>query len=306
MRLYKYLLISNDLIGNTKGLGLTKPADYNYDDVGYSELVSVNNPIFYLQPSDYHPKLWFMGFKYPNFNDIDPDKDKYTAVVVMDEDDIRNTRELALNTYNSSWNANNDNKSSAYVKDDEGKKHIKYEKNENISDELIEFIIDEFDEDLEKSVGIYNNLNYGIRLKTGGNLGLYTEGKNIKLADEITGNNKEWINPYHIGHIFDYRKRFLVVFDTPEEEQEQLNYEKASGIIVRGRKMEYGIKGASKHIVQDIYNNTNTKTNTMGGVFVIDTPEMLEQLYNHLTDDSYYNTLTSQSVREKLIKSGIY
>lgn len=70
--------------------------------------------------------------------------------------------------------------------------------------------------------------------------------------------------------------------------------------------MEYGIKGASKHIVQDIYKNTNTKTNSMGGVFVIDTPQMLEQLYNHLTDDSYYNTLTSQKVREILMKSGVY
>lgn len=299
----------DDYFSNRKS-ELTKPFYYNHYDTKPENLESIksyedyvvtsyelistsykefNNPIFCLQPSNKQEKLWFMGFKYPNFNYFDDNKNRYTAVVVVDEELIENIQIMTLETAEGSWNTDVDNKS-------------KSKEDGDIDDYIIELLYEEDDLDLMTRSGIYKNLNKKRSFRTGGYLGLYSKDQKsnyIKLDDVITGKINKFDKPYHIGHIFDCRRQSVALLSTSIEEDQQIEFEKVRGII-RGRKIESGLTCASRDVNQDILNNTNTKVNSMGGVIVIDTPEMLGQLHNHLTSDFYRNTITSASVAIKI------
>lgn len=295
---------------NSRKFELTKPFYYNHYETKPENLESIksyedyeitsyefistsyeefNNPIFCLQPSNKQEQLWFMGFKYPNFNYFDDNKDKYIAVVVVDEELIENIQIMTLETNEGRWNTDVDNKSTV-------------KEQEDIGDYIVELLFEEDDLGLMTRSGIYKNLNKKRTFRTGGYLGLYSKDEKsnyIRLDDVITGKVNKFDKSYHIGHIFDCRRQSVVLFNTSFEEDQQREFEKSQGII-RGKKIESGLTGASRDVNKDILNNTTTKVNSMSGVFVIDTPEMLEQLYNHLTSDVYRNRITSASVAIKI------
>ncbi|AKL96249.1 hypothetical protein CACET_c28040 [Clostridium aceticum] len=254
---------------NNKKVKLEEPFDYNYEFIGDKELHRVNNPIYRLKSFFNSEEIWFMGFNYPNFSDMDIDKDKYTAVVVLDEEGVKAARNLALNTGGSSWSVTS---KSGYVKD------------ESIVDQL-------FEEDaleLKAKAAIYENWDEKIRIHPSGNLSLYYKNNNkgsyIKLGDLLTGNTgiaKESVNK---GHTFDYRKIALDLY-TDVDKKARKSLEKTIGII-RGQNFEYGLMGASTN-VKDILNNTNNSPKSMNAVIVIETPSELKELYDHLTSDIY-------------------
>lgn len=260
-----------------KMIKLEEPFDYNYEFVEDNELHRTNNPIYRLKSFFNSEEIWFMGFNYPNFSDMDIDKDKYTAVVVLDEEGVKAARNLALKTDGSSWKVTS---KSGYVKD------------ESIVDQL-------FEEDalgLEAKAAIYENWDEEIRIHPSGNLSLYykykneDKGKYIKLGDLLTGNTetgstKESINK---GHTFDYRKIALDLY-TDVDKKARKSLEKTRGII-RGRKFEYGLMEASTN-VNDILNNTHNNPKLTNAVIVIDTASKLKDLYDHLTSDFYKQTV---------------
>jgi len=297
MRLYRYLLISNELIENTNGLGLIKPTNYNYRGVGYSELISVNNPVFYLQVDAYKEKLWFMGYEYNNITLFDKDKYRYTALVLIDEDDIERIRDVQSKTTGGSWSTDNDNK--VDNKTDESRTFSGID--DELLDELVEHLYVENSEDentdleIKQGVGMLKNLNNKSKLRTGGNLSIYLSKRYIRLDDVITGKdiNKSWIKSYHIGHIFDYRRKALVLTETDDELKEQKEFEKKSG-IVRGKYITTNLNDASRSIQGDDLGN-KLKINSVSAVLVIDREQELIDLYNNLTSNIYWNTITSKS-----------
>lgn len=241
---------------NNRKFELTKPFYYNYHETKPENIESItsskyliypryklistsyegfNNPIFCLEACNKQKKLWFMGFKYPNFNHFDNNKDKYTAVVVVDEELIENIQIMTLETNDGCWNTDIDNKSKA-------------KEQEDIEDYIVEQLLDEDALGLEAKAAIYKNWNKKRSYKTGGYLGIYSKEQKsnyIRLDDVITGKVEEFDNPYHIGHIFDCRRQSVVLFNTSIEEDQQAEFEKSQG-IVRGRKIESGLTGASR------------------------------------------------------------
>jgi hypothetical protein len=264
-----------------KKIKLEEPFDYNYEFVGKGsqmELRKANNPIYRLKSFFNNEEIWFMGFKYPNFSDTDTDTDKYTAVVVLDEEDIKAARNLALKTGGSSWSVTS---KSGYVKD------------ESIVEQL-------FEEDalgLEAKAAIYEQWDEQIRIFSSGNLSLYYKGHNngsvknyIKLGDLLSSNMGAGsaLESYNKGHTFDYRKTTLDLY-TKTDIKTRESLEKIRGII-RGQKYEYGLMEASTN-VKDILNNTNNNPKSLNAVIVIDTPSELKELYDHLTSDIYKQTV---------------
>lgn len=258
-----------------KMIKLEEPFDYNYEFVEDNELHRINNPIYRLKSFFNSEEIWFMGFNYPNFSDMDIDKDKYTAVVVLDEEGVKAARNLALKTDGSTWKTTS---KSGYVKD------------ESIVDQL-------FEEDalgLVAKAKIYENWDEEIRIHPSGNLSLYykekdeDKGKYIKLGDLLTGNTGTSKKSVNKGHTFDYRKIALDLY-TDADKKARKGLEKTIG-IVRGQTFEYGLMGVSTS-VNDIINNTNHNPKSMNAVIVIDTPSDLKELYEHLTSDIYKTVL---------------
>lgn len=258
-----------------KMIKLEEPFDYNYEFVEDNELHRINNPIYRLKSFFNSEEIWFMGFNYPNFSDMDIDKDKYTAVVVLDEEGVKAARNLALKTDGSSWKITS---KSGYVKD------------ESIVDQL-------FEEDalgLVAKAKIYENWDEEIRIHPSGNLSLYYKDKNedkgkyIKLGDLLTGNTGTSKKSVNKGHMFDYRKIALDLY-TDADKKARKRLEQTRG-IVRGQTFEYGLMEVSTS-VKDIINNTNNNPKSMNAVIVIETQSDLKELYEHLTSDIYKTVL---------------
>lgn len=105
--------------------------------------------------------------------------------------------------------------------------------------------------------------------------------------DEIK--NKDF-SFYHIGHIFDYRREFIGL--ATKEEQKQIRSKKEPKLnIYRGKRVLGGQEYYSKDL-ECTCNSNKHMCRECEGVLYIDTKEKLAELYNQLTSNEYKSLIT--------------
>lgn len=287
MRLYKYLLISNNIIE-----GYVKS-----EDITITKYVidKIYNKIYCLEHRSNNNKLWVMTYDYENFGHIDEDINNYTGVVVIDPETVGKIK-LNFNKFNSrrisKWGTNNDVK--------------QYDKqlntNENIDEEMIgqfvDIISDEdvllSEEEIKHSALMIKALNKKEKLKIGGNLSIYykkddeKQARYHRLVDVVM--SSDFGNFSHKGHIFDYRKGTLIVLDAKDDKQNRIKYEENVGII-RGQLVTSSLGDASSDIIDVPISMKKSDIKNTSGVLIINTIHKLIELHNHLTSDVYWNTI---------------
>ena len=288
MRLYKYLLISKEIIE-----GYVKS-----EDITIKEYVNdkVNNKIYCLEYRCNNDKLWVMAYDYENFGHLDGDINNYAGIVVIDPETV-NKIMLNFSEFNSKrkskWGTNNDSKQ--YDKQLESI-------NENIDEEIIgqfvDIISDEDEilnvEQIKYSALMIKALNKKEKLKIGGNLSIYykkngeKQARYNRLVDVVM--NQDYGDFMHKGHIFDYRKDTLMELNTKNDKQNRINFERSVGII-RGQLVTSSLGDASSDIVDLPISMKKSDINNTSGVLVINTIHKLIELHQHLTSDVYWNTI---------------
>ncbi len=178
MKLYKFLLISDELINNpslfdsgVKDLRENKVLDPDYINRFYT----------------YHEneELVFMGFKYPNLGEYE------TAYILIDRDMVNKIiYDIKKNNYH--WNSSNDT---------EGSKQPDIEATERLLKALRKFEVYGEDEKLPADM-IQRH-----KIRTGG----YVTSGHHKIHEYVLGvsDSAKLKYAHHKGHTFDNRKKFL-------------------------------------------------------------------------------------------------
>lgn len=289
MVLYTFLLISRQIVD---GVIYGNQGKNNRLEIKVHKPANMANEVYGLKLKDSDEILWLMEYEYTNFGKLDDDGENYFGAVVLDEDIIvKLDKDFPQKHHRKSkWGITNDTKT--YVKNP---RDTKDNVDEKLLVDFVDLAVDGIgSEEIKDKAFMLKNLNHKEKIRIGGNLYLYYD-KNIdarnrydvnpyhRLSRIIMG---EYTEPYHKGHIFDYRKQALEAFDS-DEQIESRRKEEAKAGIVRGKLITHSLNDATRQIEGKTEFQKKIDPKSVSGVLVIDSELELIALFEHLISKEY-------------------